>query len=266
MSTFQRGEFTTYYEEAGAGDPLVLICGLSADLQIWRFMVPELSKHFRVVCFDNRGAGRSSAPDEPYSVSGMADDLVNLLNHLHIDSTHVLGWSMGGVIAQTLARSHPARIHKLILLSTCHEPDGLLRLSIQNWINVRRSNMPYEQVIRYLARMVFSPELVNNAGVFQQFIEVMLANPYAQSLHGFLRQAEALLGYSAPSDVAPIAVPSLVLVGRHDQLTPPYLSEQLAARIPNAKVLVLGGAHSAAVESPDEYSRAIVSFLRSNET
>lgn len=265
MPTFQRGEFTTYYEEAGTGGPLVLICGLSADLQVWRFMVPELSKYFRVVCFDNRGAGRSSAPDEPYSVSGMADDLVQLMNHLHIDSTHVLGWSMGGVIAQTLTRIYPARIRKLILMSTCHEPDGLLRLSIQNWIDVRRSNMPYEQVIQYLARMVFSPGLVDNTAAFEQFIQVMLANPYRQTLHGFLRQAEALLGYSAPSEAAPIAVPTLVVVGRHDQLTPPYLSERLAARMPNAKLSVLSGAHSGPVESPDECSRAIVSFLKSSE-
>ncbi len=263
MPTLQRGDFTTYFEEAGAGEPVVLVCGLSADLQVWRFLAPELSKDFRVVSFDNRGAGRSSAPDEPYSISGMADDLLALLNHLQIDSAHIVGWSMGGAIAQTLARTHPKRIRKLVLVSTFHEPDGLLRLAIRNWINVRHSNMPFEHLVRYVARMVYSPDLLDNEGLFQKFIEVALANPYPPTLIGFMRQAEALLEYALPRDAVAIAIPSLVLVGRHDQLTPPYLSERLAAQIPNASLARLSGAHAGFVEYPAEYNRAIAAFLNS---
>jgi pimeloyl-ACP methyl ester carboxylesterase len=79
MPTVETGDIVTYYEEAGSGEPLILICGLSADLQVWQFQVPEMSKLFRVICYDNRGAGRTSAPDEPCSIAGMADDLAALL-------------------------------------------------------------------------------------------------------------------------------------------------------------------------------------------
>ena len=78
MPTVETGDIATYYEEAGAGEPLILICGLSADLQAWRFQIPELSKRFRVICYDNRGAGRTNAPDQPYSIAGMAEDLAAL--------------------------------------------------------------------------------------------------------------------------------------------------------------------------------------------
>ena len=78
MPTVETGDIATYYEEAGAGEPLILICGLSADLQVWRFQIPELSKRFRVICYDNRGAGRTNAPDQHYSIAGMSEDLAAL--------------------------------------------------------------------------------------------------------------------------------------------------------------------------------------------
>ena len=118
MPSIQRGDVTTYYEESGQGEPLVLICGLSADLQYWRFQVPALSKHYRVICFDNRGAGRSSAPDHAHSLPELVDDVVALLEHLEIDSAHVLGHSMGGQIAQLLAVSHPKRVKRLVLVGS----------------------------------------------------------------------------------------------------------------------------------------------------
>ncbi len=91
MPTFTRNGFSTYYEDSGAGDPVVFICGLSTDLQFWRFQVPELSKTYRVITFDNRGAGRTDAPDEPYTIVQMANDLDALLGYLAIESASVVG-------------------------------------------------------------------------------------------------------------------------------------------------------------------------------
>lgn len=94
MPTVSTGDITTYYEDIGVGEALVLVCGLSTDLQVWRFQSPELAKYYRVVCYDIRG--RSNTPDEPYSIEHMTADLLALLDHLEIASAHVLGWSMGG--------------------------------------------------------------------------------------------------------------------------------------------------------------------------
>lgn len=263
MPTFQRNGYSTYYEDAGSGDPIVFICGLSADLQVWRFQVPELSKTNRVITLDNRGAGRTDAPNEPYTVGQMADDLNALLDHLKIERAHVVGWSMGGVIAQSLAFEHPERVGQLLLLSTFVTPDCYFRAAVSNWVNLRRSNMPYEHVVRYVARLVYSPELANKPKAYEAFIQAMVANPYRQTDHGFFRQAEALLSYQAAPNLATLRTPAVVMVGEYDQFTPRYLSEQLAETLSGATLRVLPGAHSGFVERPDEWTRAIRDALQS---
>lgn len=258
MPTFASNGFSTYYEDTGSGDPMVFICGLSADLQVWRFQVPELSKTHRVITYDNRGAGRTDAPDEPYTIAQMADDLAALLGHLNVERATIAGWSMGGVIAQTLALAHPQRVGRLLLLGSFVAPDGYLNAAISNWVNVRRSNSNYEQVVRHVARLVYSPALANKPKAYEAFIQVMLSNPYRQTDHGFFRQAAALLAYSAPNRLAELAaLPITVLVGEDDQLTPPYLSRQLVEVVPGAELHVLPAAHSGFVERPEDWTNAI---------
>src|SRR3990172_9311716 len=115
MPTAPVRDLMMYYEEAGSGEPLVLIMGLGGDLQGWAFQAPVLAQHFRVITFDNRGAGRTSAPDRPSSIAAMADDTAGLMDYLGIQKAHVLGFSMGGYIAQELALSRPDRVDQLIL-------------------------------------------------------------------------------------------------------------------------------------------------------
>jgi len=262
MPTVETGDIVTYYEESGSGEPLILIFGLSADLQVWRSQVPDLFRRFRVICYDNRGAGRTSAPDQPYSIAGMADDLAALLDHLQIDSAHVLGWSMGGLIAQHFALTRPQRVRKLILLSTTCQADGFFRLAIQNWMNIRRSDMSFEQILRFVSRWGYSPAFYDNDAVYEKLIQVLAANPYAQKAHAFLRQAEALLAYNIGEAARDIRAQTLVLAGIHDNLLPPYHAEVLSKTIPGATLRVLGGAHTGFDEFPDAYNRAILYFLQ----
>jgi pimeloyl-ACP methyl ester carboxylesterase len=262
MPAVETGDITTYYEEAGSGEPLILICGISADLQGWRLQIPELSKRFRVVCYDNRGAGRTSAPDETYSITGMAADLAALMDHLRIDSAHILGYSMGGLIAQAFTLAHPHRVRKLVLLSTTLRPDGFVRLAIRNWMNVRRSAMPFEQIVRFTSRWLYSPALYDNEPLYEKIIQMMATNPYAQKAHAFLRQAEAVLAYDLGDAAKRISVPTLVLVGSHDNLIPPSHSEVLARTIPGATLKVMSGAHAPFGEFPNDCNRAILDFLQ----
>ena len=113
-----------YYEEHGSGDPLLLIMGLAADSTAWMFQMPDFAKHYRTIVFDNRGVGRSSKPPGPYSIHQMADDAAGLLEQLEIERAHVVGVSMGGMIAQELALRHPERVRGLVLACTYPEPDA----------------------------------------------------------------------------------------------------------------------------------------------
>jgi 3-oxoadipate enol-lactonase len=254
-------DIITYYEEAGTGQPLVLIMGLGGDLQGWALQVPELAKHFRVIVFDNRGAGRSSAPDRPYSIKQMAGDVAALLDQLGIAKAHILGFSMGGYVAQEFAVTYPERVEKLILLATAPSIDGYGRAVVRNLMDVRRSNMSREQVARDMAPYLYSPALLDDEDRFERAVLNTVNNPHAQSDVGFLRQAEAILGFDASDRVAGIKSPTLVVVGAEDILVPPRNSEKLAKLIPSAQLKTLSGGHVGCIEYPHEYNAAFIEFL-----
>jgi pimeloyl-ACP methyl ester carboxylesterase len=254
-------DIITYYEEAGSGEPLVLIMGIGGDLQGWALQVPTLSKHFRVITYDNRGAGRSSAPDKPYSIAGMADDLAALLDELGVAKTNVLGFSMGGYVAQEFALKYPARLEKLILLATAPNIDGFGRAVITNWVNIRRSNMSREQQARYAAQFLYSPGLLDDDARFERSIQNSLGNLYPQQDHAFIRQAQAVLKFDARERLANLKAQTLIAVGKDDILVPPRNSERLAKLLPNATMKVLDGAHLGPMEYPNEYNAAFLEFL-----
>jgi 3-oxoadipate enol-lactonase len=254
-------DIITYYEEAGSGEPLVLIMGIGGDLQGWALQVPALSKHFRVITYDNRGAGRSSAPDKPYSIAGMADDLGALLDEIGVAKANVLGFSMGGYIAQEFALKYPARLDKLILLATAPNIDGFGRAVIKNWVNIRRSNMSREQQARYAAQFLYSPGLLDDDARFERSIQNSLSNLYPQQDHAFIRQAQAVLNFDARDRLGNLKAQTLIAVGKDDILVPPRNSERLAKLLPNATMKVLDGAHLGPMEYPNEYNAAFLEFL-----
>ncbi|MCC6381626.1 MAG: alpha/beta fold hydrolase [Dehalococcoidia bacterium] len=254
-------DIAMYYEEAGSGDPLILVMGLGGDLQAWALQVPALAKHFRVITFDNRGAGRTSAPDRPYTIAGMAADTVALMDHLSVARADVLGFSMGGYVAQELALAHPERVGKLILLATAPAIDGYGRAIVRSWIDVRRSNLSREQLVRFTSLFLYGAALMDDKERYERAILTSVSNPYAQQDHGFIRQAQAVLGFDARDRLGAIKHETLVVAGREDILVPPRNGEQLAKLLPKASFQLLAGAHAGCLEHPNEYNEAFLSFL-----
>ncbi|RMI01029.1 MAG: alpha/beta fold hydrolase, partial [Calditrichaeota bacterium] len=109
-----------YYEIHGEGPWLVLIEGLGVATWLWEKQIPEFSRHFRVLAYDNRGTGKSDKPPGPYTVGEMAEDLAGLMEVLQIPRAHVLGISLGGYIAQEFALRYPERVDRLVLVATGH--------------------------------------------------------------------------------------------------------------------------------------------------
>jgi pimeloyl-ACP methyl ester carboxylesterase len=262
MPTVRVGDIDMYYVEAGAGEPLVLVMGFSGDHSAWGLQFRALAERCRVIAFDNRGVGQTDAPDRPYTTRMMADDTVGLMDALGVERAHVVGVSMGGMIAQELALNHPTRLRSLHLGCTFARPDGYARARADVWREIRTRLSP-EAALRAIFLWLFAPATYNERPEFvEQLLQSALANPYPQSLTGFLRQRDAIATHDALDRLDAIRAPTLVTVGEEDILVPPRFSRELATRIPGAELKVLSGVgHVYFWERPDAFNGLCLDFL-----
>ncbi len=255
-----------HYEVAGAGDPVLMINGLSAPAVNWALQVKALAPHFRVVTFDNRGVGETDLSPEPmYPTAQLADDAAALLRHLEIPRAHVVGASMGGTIAQELALRHPRLVRSLVLACTWAQADARFLHTIEAWIQLAY-RVPIEERFRYvLYPWVFGPAFLGQAQNVETAFQRTMAYPHQTKPEAIERQARGLLAWNGMrvKRLTSIRVPALVLVGRDDILTPPAFSKTLARLIPRARLTVLPGGHAFFVEEADAFNRAVSRFLKS---
>ena len=274
MSTARVGTLEMYYEEHGHGDPLLLVMGLAADSRAWMFQLPAFAERYRTIVFDNRGVGRSAKPAGPYSIHEMADDAAGLLDTLGIAHAHVVGVSMGGMIAQELALRHPERVRGLVLGCTYPEPDADIERHRSFSVTELGGSVTEDGQIRIdlstLNPLMFFQTLLPR--VFNQsYIETELpklmelfggALEYGFSLEAILGQVAAVMSHKATDRLHQINAPTLVITGDADLLIPPGNSDILAKSIPGARLVKIpGGSHGFNFETPDVFNRAVLDFL-----
>jgi pimeloyl-ACP methyl ester carboxylesterase len=263
MPLVQLNGIDRFYQERGSGDALLLINGLGGSALNWEPLLPALAARFRVITSDNRGVGRSAAPPGPYTTRQMADDAAALLTHLGVERAHVVGSSMGGMIAQELALTYPTLVGRLVLFATYARP----RLAIIGpWLSFIKEAMDRgcdPAGLRALGlgwwygpAFLADPDRVEEALAWQE--------PYPAPAHGIAAQAEAARAHDTLDRVSQITAPTLILVGAEDIFTPLYYSRELAAGIPGARLQVLKrGGHSALWEYPADGAAALLEFLAS---
>jgi len=267
MPTLRANGIQIYYELHGAGEPLLLIMGLGANATAWWMQIPEFSRHYQVIAFDNRGAGRSEKPNEPYTIMQMADDADALLEELGIQSAHVFGMSLGGMIAQELALRHPERVRSLVLGgTTCGGPRAVPPppSTMQHFISV--ATMPIEQAVENGMRLLYSDAFLeaNREWLVKRALEYahLMPPPYALQ-----RQVMATLSFNTYDRLHEIHVPSLVITGAEDRIVPAPNSRILAERIPDARLIEFERAgHGFLVERGQETNRAVLEFLEPHRT
>jgi pimeloyl-ACP methyl ester carboxylesterase len=250
------------YVEAGSGDPLLLIMGFGGDHLAWAFQTPVFAQAYRVIAFDNRGAGQSDVPDVPYTTRMLADDAVGLLDHLKIERAHVLGVSMGGMIAQEVALNHPRRVRSLQLHCTMARADRYMQALIEGW-GVVRTKVTAEEWMRIVALWLFSPRTyVERPEFVEAIIQTGIANPHPFTLTGFLRQGDAVRTHDTLDRLGALTAPTLVSVADDDILVPPRFSRELAAVVPGAALKTIDGAgHCYFWERPDVFNGMCLEFL-----
>jgi pimeloyl-ACP methyl ester carboxylesterase len=262
MATMALGDRSLYCEMRGEGEPLMLIAGLGSDCGSWEAVAGELARHFRVIALDNRGCGRSSTPEEEYSIRDLADDAAGLLEALGVPRAHVLGHSMGGFIAQEMAIRHPERVSRLILAGTSLRSSRRNNEMFEDFARRLRTE-DYSDWLRSWVPWLFSRECRDRPSFTENFVAAGAAYPYRQTADGFAGQVGALRGFDARGRAGEIMSKTLVLEGELDVLITPEEAIALAGEIPGCRSRLLQGVgHSLHVEAPERFADTVLTFLR----
>jgi len=195
----------------------------------------------------------------------MADDAAALLRELKIARAHVVGASMGGTIAMELALQHPKLVRSLTLACTWAEGDARFLHTIESWISLAY-RVPVEERYRHVVYpWLFTPEFFAHKENVETAFQRAMAYPHQTKAEAIERQGRGIVAWSGTrvTRLAGIRVPTLVLVGKDDILTPPAFSRALARRIPRARLTVLPGGHGFFLEHADLFNRALLRFLAS---
>lgn len=213
MPTIRVNDINMYYEIHGAGNPLLLIGGLGIDLSELESISSWLAQKYRVLTFDNRGAGRTDKPDTPYSIEMMARDTEELLNALGIERVSVLGISLGGRIALELALQHPEKVEKLLLVSTSARVRGTRKR-------------------RWRLRLL---SLLSSIPAFR--------SKYPQPRYAFLRQFQASTNYNCTDRLHKLQMPTAIMHGKKDKSASYALAEEMHAGIRGSQIFTFKGGH-----------------------
>jgi 3-oxoadipate enol-lactonase len=253
MTVVQVGEIELDYERGGTGPPLLLIMGLSGTALSWgEPFLAQLRRDFDVIAYDHRGIGASSHLDGPITIREMAADAAGLLEALELDSAHVLGISMGGMIAQELALAHPERMRTLTLGCTYCGGPGSVRASEEVWtrvIGAARSG-DRELVLRTMWEINVSAGFAVQEAERQRFVERALTRRVAVDV--IEQQARAAAAHDTSSRLGEIELPTLVIHGTEDQMIPVSNGHMIAQLIPGAPLEILDGVgHMFFLERPE---------------
>ena len=259
MPFIQIDKVVHFYTVKGAYDApaLVFANSLGSDHRIWDPILPYLRDDFRIIRYDQRGHGLSDVTPAPYSVGELVNDLDGLLTGLNIDSAVVCGLSVGGMIAQGLAASHPDRVRALVLCDTAMQigPASMWDERIAVIQKGGISALTEAIMERWFTREFRESRVTEFGG----YINMLERTP----VEGYIGTCCAIRDADLRSAAASIRQPTLVLCGDQDLATPPQLAQELAGAIPDAKFyLVEGAAHISCVEQPKLFSRLMIDFLQ----
>jgi pimeloyl-ACP methyl ester carboxylesterase len=251
------------YDTRGSGPPLVLIMGYRLNSRAWPFgFIEALAQRFTVVFFDNRGTGASDKPTFGYEISNMARDVCGLMDHLEIARANVLGYSMGGAIAQEFARQFPDRISGLVLCATtCGGPRATYAPPSVFRVMRELDGLTPEEIARRIWKVTYSPGyLENHRELAQGQMRREIATP--TPLHAADLQFQAFAEFDFSKALTAIQAPTLVLTGDLDQLISPQNSKLIASLIPRASLIIIPGCgHRMMWEATDECVSFVTEFL-----
>lgn len=257
MPVIAVGPYEINYVDEGQGPPVLLIHGLAGDLSAWNTQISTLRDRYRVIAFDNRGAGRSTQIDEPVTTSDLAQDTIGLMTKLGIEKAHIVGRSMGGAIAQIVALDRPDLVRSLVLCASFAKLDPLgvrvltnmrevlewrddwgdhARHSIQNFVGAAFFNREREQIAR---------------------IEALIGGE-TRLPACYVRQNIACLEHDTLERLSDLRCPTLIMAGANDPICSPTCTQWMAEGIPGARTMIFEGcSHFFLMEDAQKFAAAL---------
>jgi 3-oxoadipate enol-lactonase len=253
-----------HWQALGTGEPLVLIMGLGCCQAMWFRLAPRLARHFRVILLDNRGVGQTEVRHfVVHRVTTMAADVAAVLDAAGQSSAHVLGLSMGGMIAQEFALQYPARVRSLILAATNCGGSRAILAEAKVWrLLFTKADMPPEAALEAMRPYTYAA--TTPASLIDEDHLVRLAN--VPTSRGYQAQLYGLMGWTSYGRLPQLACPTLVLHGQQDLLIPPQNGRLLAARIRDAELVELADAsHWIHTDQLEATAAAVQKFINARE-
>ena len=248
-----------FYEERGQGTPILWLQGLGADHTAWAPQLARFASRYRCLAPDNRGAGHT-VPGKPFNVRTLAEDAVALLDARGSgEPAHVVGLSMGASIAQELALGWPDRVRSLTLVSAFARVEPRIRELLLAWRDIY-PRVPAAAFQRQANAWLFSWHFFERPGAAAAVIAY--AERQSPPSDWFVAQIDASMAHDATDRLPSLALPTLVVAGAEDALTPPRLGRELAALIPGARFLEIAEAgHSVNLEQQRPFNEALLAFF-----
>ncbi|MBY9009543.1 MAG: alpha/beta hydrolase [Candidatus Lokiarchaeota archaeon] len=263
------------YEIYGNGYPVVLVHGFGGTKEGWRAQTPDLSKDFKVIRFDNRGAGSSDKPKGSYELDDFVEDIKGLLDHLNIDKAHIIGWSLGGMLVQNFVLKYPERANKVVLINTNYgTPDETGPEAYKN-MRIEKEKLKKEDPVKAFWSTA-------RTGYYIKFRKQMEAEPskkwyglwsvedlieqdsrFISSEHDIELQGNVVKDHNTGDRLKDISNPVLLLTASHDRIIPKSSMEEMHERLPNSIFYVVDKAgHNSPLEKTPEVNREIITFLK----
>ena len=256
-----------FYEERGQGEPLVFLNGLSGDHLYWMGQLRTFGKSYRCIAVDNRDSGQSTYVAGPYAIKDVAEDIGGFLERLECAPAHVLGLSMGGMIALELAAAWPARVKSLVLVNTLARADDWFRSTLTTFGLIRRQVSDSAAFFDALLPWWVSHRFFEDSGRTGWLRWLLRQNPYPQRLEGCLRQLQAMQQHDVGERLKRIACPTLIVAGEDDRIVPERYSALLQAGLGHATRVVLPGVgHAPPLEDAGRFHALVATFLAEEAT
>lgn len=254
------GDVSIHYTQRGEGPPVLGIMGFGSDQRLWAAQVPAVTATNTFITFDNRGVGRSTRRGAS-TMDIMADDAYRLLQHLEVDEAVIFGISMGGAIAQRLVLDHPEIARGLILALTFARPIEFMRRQHEVTRRMLEAVAPTQAFIEAVLLRMFTPRFfeVGRDAIDQLVRGFTTGEEVAAEV--LLAQLEALDKHDTLADLVTIDCPTLVIGAKQDLMVPGFASEEIAAAIPGAELVMLTTGHGAPMEEMEAFNAAVSRFL-----